>query len=418
MSQDALNNLSASLGELADAIEAKAGNHVSQASVLGAHFSRVPFSSVAAMCRELSSDLVASYSGSTATVEDLESYDGIVAELKQHVVPHLVSNNAQGHQALPNLLTTLTWLKGELSGELISSVMNDENHWPPSLEQRVRKIAPVVSKLEDQTSGLSGKVTAINEAYKTSRKLPETLASLEQAASETEDISTQLNRWKKSSGESRDKTIKHEQDAQKALENAAAIEKRIEEKYRIVTSTGLAAAFNKRALMLSLSLWGWFAILVTSITVAIWIGHGKLVAVEAMLTKETIHYAPVFIQLFLAALGLGGPIWIAIIATSQIGQRFKLSEDYAYKATVSQAYEGYRQEAVNLDEEYAKRLFSTALTRVEEAPLRLIQHESTDAPPVQVSKRVVATLEKTVDKLADVAKPIARKLTAKDETAN
>jgi len=57
-----------------------------------------------------------------------------------------------------------------------------------------------------------------------------------------------------------------------------------------------------------------------------------------------------------------------------------LAEDYAYKASVSKAYEGYRREAAQLDEDFQKRLFASALTRLDEQPLRFVENESHGSP--------------------------------------
>src|SRR5690606_11815180 len=76
----------------------------------------------------------------------------------------------------------------------------------------------------------------------------------------------------------------------------------------------------------------------------------------------------------------GAPLWFAWIATKQINQRFRLSEDYAYKASVAKAYEGYRREAAKIDTIFEARLFSSALERLEEAPLRLVEEEMHGSP--------------------------------------
>jgi hypothetical protein len=79
-------------------------------------------------------------------------------------------------------------------------------------------------------------------------------------------------------------------------------------------------------------------------------------------------------------LSVGGPVWFAWLATKQIGQRFRLAEDYAYKASISKAYEGYRREAAQLDEDFQRRLFASALTRLDEQPLRFVEHATHGSP--------------------------------------
>jgi hypothetical protein len=77
---------------------------------------------------------------------------------------------------------------------------------------------------------------------------------------------------------------------------------------------------------------------------------------------------------------IGAPIWLAWVATRQISQRFRLAEDYAFKASVARAYEGYRREAARLDPELEARLFASSLDRLEEAPLRFVATEEHSTP--------------------------------------
>jgi hypothetical protein len=77
---------------------------------------------------------------------------------------------------------------------------------------------------------------------------------------------------------------------------------------------------------------------------------------------------------------VGAPVWFSWLATKQIGQRFRLAEDYAFKASVAKAYEGYKLEATRLDPNFEKRLFASALTRLDEAPLRLVETGSPGSP--------------------------------------
>jgi hypothetical protein len=88
----------------------------------------------------------------------------------------------------------------------------------------------------------------------------------------------------------------------------------------------------------------------------------------------------VLVHVILAVVSVGAPVWFAWIATKQIGQRFRLSEDYAFKATVAKAYEGYRKEAARIDPALESRLFSSALGRLEEAPLRLVELATHGSP--------------------------------------
>jgi hypothetical protein len=79
-------------------------------------------------------------------------------------------------------------------------------------------------------------------------------------------------------------------------------------------------------------------------------------------------------------LSVGAPIWFGWLATKQIGQRFRLAEDYAFKASISRAYEGFRREAARVDKNMEARLLASALTRLDELPLRLIETDTHGSP--------------------------------------
>jgi hypothetical protein len=119
--------------------------------------------------------------------------------------------------------------------------------------------------------------------------------------------------------------------------------------------------------------------LVVALVGGAWLGGSQLHQLADAIQGSTSP-SIVWTRLAMSLLSVGGPIWFAWLATKQIGQRFKLAEDYAYKASVSKAYEGYRREALHLDEEFQKRLFSTALTRLDEQPLRFVETETHGSP--------------------------------------
>jgi hypothetical protein len=123
----------------------------------------------------------------------------------------------------------------------------------------------------------------------------------------------------------------------------------------------------------------WVLGLILALMGGIYIGSHRFEMLnKAMSEKNDVGY--IWIQIFLSIISLGAPIWFAWIATKQIGQRFKLSEDYAYKASLAKAYEGYKKEAARIDENLEIRLFNSALMRLDEAPLRLMDTDTHGSP--------------------------------------
>ncbi|PHV36353.1 hypothetical protein CSQ95_24675 [Janthinobacterium sp. BJB304] len=146
-----------------------------------------------------------------------------------------------------------------------------------------------------------------------------------------------------------------------------------EEAYHITTTKGLAGAFDQKAASLGNSMQLWVGGLVVALIAGSVIGVIRLSSLAAELRAENPNWPAIVAQILLAFLGVGAPLWFSWLATKQIGQRFRLSEDYAFKASVAKAYEGYRKEAAVLDPEFQATLFRSALTRLDEAPLRLVE---------------------------------------------
>lgn len=50
-----------------------------------------------------------------------------------------------------------------------------------------------------------------------------------------------------------------------------------------------------------------------------------------------VQWSAVWINVLLTMLSVSAPVWLGWVATKQIAQRFRLAEDYAYKASISNA---------------------------------------------------------------------------------
>jgi hypothetical protein len=165
----------------------------------------------------------------------------------------------------------------------------------------------------------------------------------------------------------------YEETAQKLIAQCEAA-------YHITTTKGLAGAFDQRAASLAWSMRGWVAGLAAALATGSWVGGARLSTLAAVLTETTPNWPAIASNIVLSVLGVCAPLWFAWLATKQISQRFRLSEDYAFKASVAKAYEGYRKEAAVLDPEFQATLFRSALTRLDEAPLRLVETDHHGSP--------------------------------------
>lgn len=185
--------------------------------------------------------------------------------------------------------------------------------------------------------------------------------------------------------------------------NAKEAEKLInqcQEAYRVTTTKGLAAAFDQRAKRLGLTVSVWVVGLVVALGIGSYIGWHRLEALTRVLEAPPVNWASILLQAVLSFLSIGAPVWFAWLATKQIGQRFRLAEDYAFKASVAKAYEGYRREAARLDPQFEARLFSSALTRLEEAPLRLVDPATHGSPWHEALSS--SAIQRTIDAIPEL----------------
>ena len=155
-------------------------------------------------------------------------------------------------------------------------------------------------------------------------------------------------------------------------------------------------------------MWVWVGGLVVALGLGSWIGSSQLRNFSELIKQPGSDPTVAVINLVLALLSVGATVWFSWLATKQIGQRFRLAEDYAFKASVSRAYEGYRREAANIDEAFVARLFSSALSRLDEQPLRLVEttthgspwHELASSDVIRKATEVVPDFANSVMKLA------------------
>ena len=116
------------------------------------------------------------------------------------------------------------------------------------------------------------------------------------------------------------------------------------------------------------------------------------------------------LNVLLSILSVGTPVWFAWLATKQIGQRFRLAEDYAFKASIARAYEGFRREAARFDENMESKVLTSASTRLDELPLGLVEERSYGSPWHELASfGVIDSAMKSVPGFGVQTKELARR---------
>jgi len=341
--------------------------------------------------------------------------------LMSETIPHFYTGN--GWQAVPAYMTTLTWLEMALEPVLSWQAATDTSLMPPKVARRVRAMQARLDEIAPDTDALEAKIKLINEATEAADSLPTDMEELRKARGQIESLSTESattqgkikQRWdeiEKLLGTMSEKSVE-----------ADKLVKQTEEAYRVATSIGLAGAFDQRSKSLSWSMRWWVAGLMVALAGGTAIGANRVRILTEALSTSSPNWGIIWLHIILSIVSVGAPLWFAWLATKQIGQRFRLAEDYGYKASVAKAYEGYRREAARIDEDFENRLFDSALTRLEEAPLRLVDDESHGSPWHELisSDAFKAALDKvpdlgaTLDRIRSKNRPKAKSSDAQQE---
>lgn len=293
-------------------------------------------------------------------------------------VPQMFNGNA--YQAVSAYTSTLIGLELLLEPIFDWQILTDNKALPPKLIGRLRAIQAEIELIVPNKSALEAQIRKIAETTEAADNFPHDLQRLAEVRREVENTLNNTARQAIEIGlfhaTSKDRLDEIEQ------QNVAAnlLAAKCEEAYRITTTKGLAAAFDQRALSLARSMWVWVFGLFASLATGAVIGAERINFLSNSLKVTDPQWGVIWLQLTLSVLTVAGPFWFSWLATKQIGQRFRLAEDYAFKASVAKAYEGYRREAARIDELFEARLFSAALSRLEEPPLRLVEDAAHGSP--------------------------------------
>ena len=297
--------------------------------------------------------------------------------LRTNTVPQIWGN---AHDAVPAYIITLNALKTALEPFLIKDDGKELTTQLNNQRNRVRSLEAALNDLEPKISSLKEMVFNIEQAHETAEQLPTDLASLKEARETIGNLVTESTADKAATLAAKTEIEKLKAELKDASKEAKDILEECKSTYAAATSVGLAAAFSERSDNLSKSIRFWVGGLILSLSAGGYFGSAQLQKLLELMAQKDISNLSMSINFIMAVLSIGAPVWFSWLATKQIGQRFKLSEDYAFKASVSRAYEGFRKETARFDKEMEAKLLSSALTRLDELPLRLVEAESHGSP--------------------------------------
>jgi|TARA_B110000037_G_C17105756_1_gene499794 chaperonin cofactor prefoldin len=301
-----------------------------------------------------------------------------IEEFKTKTLVYFYNGNAV--QAVPVYDSLINWINSTLSPLFSWEVLYDTKAMPVKLSRRLSSLQTQLSDLIPEKESLEKQIKQIREATEAAESLPTDIASLKKARKTIGDLTTTATENKGLIDSHLKSTSSTVELIKIKKEETDKLVDKCEEAYRITTTKGLAASFDERAKKSQKSMYIWVTGLLLALGAGVYIGSIRFDSLLSALNASSPDWGVIWMNCILALLSLSAPLWFAWISTKQIGQRFKLAEDYSFKASVAKAYEGYRKEAARIDPAFEARLFSSALTRLEEAPLRLMEKDSHGSP--------------------------------------
>lgn len=312
-----------------------------------------------------------------STEARLNDYPRRLSFLRSSTVPNIWGNGQVGVSTLNDSLDSL---ERSLRPALHVDAADDAKTRLEKLRLQVRGLEAKLAQLQPRTLGLEDMVRAVEETYNAALELPSSLEDVRDAkASITKtaaDIALSLSKVEGHAGSAEGLLKRLESYSKQGKEYLDGCERA----YTAGVAKGLAAAFLERSDRLNKSMWLWVAGLLLSLVAGVYWGGQKIHELAAAAHSGSSTASTIALDAVMALISVAAPVWFAWLSTRQIGQTFRLSEDYAYKASVARSYEGYRKEAKSVSDELVEKLLSSAIRRVDEQPLRVVEHGSPGSP--------------------------------------
>lgn len=312
----------------------------------------------------------------------LSQYPTRLAFFQGQVLPNVAGGNAfHVYLTATSMIDALKILIGRYAPADPDWAKVEDNKLIPTAQlRRLRQLQASIDKVTNDSGDLAAKIEEINAARATAEALPADLQALSEARKAYAAAMKNIDDNKGKVSEALTKANADQQQIDIFKKQAEKLVASTEAAQAAATTQGLGAAFDGKAK--NLGMWTGIlgVILALTLIVAACVSAERIDAIHKLMQKPDVSLQMLWVHVLLTAISVAGPVWLAWILTKQIGQRFRLAEDYAFKASVAKAYEGYRREAVRVDPEFEKRLFSSILDRLDEAPLRHVETDNHGSP--------------------------------------
>jgi hypothetical protein len=319
-------------------------------------------------------------------------------QFQTQTLQYLYNGNASG--AGPVLISFIEWIDKTLDPYVDETLewtsLDAKNAVPPAMIKRLKSLEGKLLSAERRTSNVNDKVAGIEAAHAAAQavrtEIDQAIQVKQSLIADSGTVSAFRSTTEAYANESAELITRLRQ----ADADSREIIDKFEKAYSAATTVGLGQSFATKAVWSNLVLAAWVIGLLIALGIAWHFGSAKVTSLQTLLAQGKINSANVWIHVFVTAFSVAAPVWFAWLCTKQIGHRFRLAEDYSYKATVAKAYEGYRREAASIDPQFQQTLFEIMLKRIDETPSRFIDSK-VDGSPVHEALRNIFRRERKTE---------------------
>ncbi len=150
---------------------------------------------------------------------------------------------------------------------------------------------------------------------------------------------------------------------------------------------GMAGSFKSRKDELDAPIRIWGGIFIVAIVAIFLIGYHFLS--PYLSSTATVDKVDMLLKIALVS-----PfVWLAWMSVKQYGYLSRIQEDYAYKYASAMAFEGYKKQAKDIDEDLLRQLLAVSVENLSQNPIRLFSSKDNHASPAnEIVKDFMATI--------------------------
>ncbi|GHV89336.1 hypothetical protein AGMMS50267_16960 [Spirochaetia bacterium] len=255
--------------------------------------------------------------------------------------------------------------------------IKDGSEETEGLLEELNTLKTSLTKTNEEAKKIIANITGIeknaNESSETiedvTPKITATFTELKELQRSLNVESEKINTMSINCEKNIEKINQRETTLKKQIEMDANLQKEIQQTLQDVNRHGMAGAFLKRKQELKATSAIWAVLSVISMGVLIFVSYKFAIAVLDTDSADIIKH------LFKIPSVIAG-IWLCWFCAKQFGYTIRIREDYSYKYAISMAFEGYKNETREINEELLGKLLEVTVANISSNPILLYNWHS------------------------------------------